>query len=141
MRRDSVVSFDGSHGMGDITRTPCDASINMTTEYDGDEDMRSNQHNGSNKKEGKCCKEKKLGVSSVYSGYEAPSTPIEYSPPPAYNAEEGSTNSEDRSDGDSGVSNSKYTMQNNDREEQGIMMSEFYKNGKLVTYRYDTTNM
>ena len=56
MRRDSVVSFDGSHGMGDITRPPCDASLNMTTEYDEEVDMRNNQHNGSNKKEGKCCK-------------------------------------------------------------------------------------
>jgi hypothetical protein len=31
-------------------------------------------------------------------------------------------------------------MRNNDREEQGVMMSEFYRNGKLVTYRYETTN-
>ena len=140
MRRGSDVSFDGSHGMGDITRTPCDASITMSDEYDGVDDIQFNHNNEGYQKEGKCCKSKGNAIPSMYSKYEAPSNAMEYLPPPAYHYEDRSTSSEDRSDGDSGVSNSKYRTQNNENLEQGIMMSEFYRNDKLVTYRYESTN-
>ena len=134
IRRPSTTSFDGSHGMGDVTRTPCDATINMILEeYDGLEEVSSNLMNHGNTQSDHCCKKKSSGDSAIDSMHEGYSKPLEYESPPDYYSKEMSTNSGDKSDGDSGVSNSKYTVPIKDCDEQGIKISQLDKNGKLFT--------
>ena len=131
MRRESFTSYTGSYGMGDVTRTPCDASIDIEDHGDAIENQIENHQNPSQKKEGGCCHSKKNENFTNTSEYQDKSQNIDYQRPPPYYSEESSSNSEDRSDGDSGVSNTKYA--NKDSEELGIMMSSFRGNEKLVT--------
>ena len=133
MRRDSFASYNGSYGIGDVTRTPCDASIDIEEQRDDLEDRPAYQQNTTSKKEGGCCKSKKNQDFMKTSEYEDHSQHLEYQRPPTYFSEESSSNNEDRSDGDSGVSNSKYAVANNDKDELGVMMSSFHGNEKLVT--------
>ena len=136
MRRKSTTSFDGSHGMGDVTRTPCDATINITEyieEYDGIEEASNNLMSQDNTQTAECCKHKSSAVTKIESLHEGTPKPLGNTHPPDYYSLEGSTNSEDKSDGDSGVSNSKYTIPINDCDEQGIKMAKIDKHGKLFT--------
>ena len=133
VRRHSVASFDGSYGMGDVTRTPCDATINITTEYYDSEEVSSNLMNHDNAPSGECCKHKSARVSEINSTHGGYNTTIEYEKPPAYYSQEGSTNNDDRSDGDSGVSNSKYTISMDESDQHGVKMAKLDQNGKLFS--------
>ena len=130
-RRESLVSFNGSDDMGSVTRTPCDATINMSTNYNLMEDTSSNQINPGRKKLGKCCKEKNLVASAMFSGFEADPVPFEYTPPPAYHSEERIINSEDKSSSNSGFSYYNQTEQKKELDEEGIRKSDSGQGRKL----------
>ena len=116
--------------MGDVTRTPCDASIDIEDRDDTFEEHNKHQQTPVAKKEGGCCHSKK---DDNFTKLENHSENLDYQRPPPYYSEESSSNSEDRSDGDSGVSNTKYAVANNDTEELGIMMSNFHGKEKVVS--------
>ena len=86
-RRVSIISHDGSQGMGENTRTPCDASISMPPEYDAVAhlDMERVEQVGS--QAGHCCK--KNSDSSI-----------------------NSSKPDEKLDEDSGISNSRDTLSN-----------------------------
>ena len=43
MRRESFASYNGSYGIGDVTRTPCDASVDIEEQRDDYEDRSAHQ--------------------------------------------------------------------------------------------------
>ena len=132
IRRGSLASFDGSYGMGDVTRTPCDASIDIEDQRDTT-DHTTHQQSPIAKKEGGCCHSKKDESFTKNSEHEDQSKNHDYRSPPPYYSDDSLSNSDDRSDGDSGVSNAKYAVAHKDSEELGIMMSNFHGKEKLVS--------
>ena len=84
-RRASMISHDGSQGMGENTRTPCDASISMPPEYDAIAHLDVERVEQVSSKAGHCCQ--KNSDSSI-----------------------NSSKHDEKLDEDSGISNSRDTL-------------------------------
>ena len=125
--------MDEGNGLGNVTRTPCDATIDINDEGHDVEDMSTLHDDNSNDKESKCCKSNSSNFPSALSKYQSISQPLEYELPPEYHYEESSSKSDDRSSNDSGVSHSKSRSRDEGYSRQGIELPALHRNEKLTT--------
>ena len=125
--------MDEGNGLGNVTRTPCDATIDINAECHDVEDISTLHDYTSNDKESKCCKSNSSNFPSGLSKYQALSQPLEYELPPEYDYEESSSKGDDRSSDDSGVSHSKSRSREEEYSRQGIELPPLHRNKKLTT--------
>ena len=125
--------MDEGSGLGNVTRTPCDATIDINAECHDVEDISTLHDDTSNDKESKCCKSNSSNFPSGLSKYQALSQPLEYELPPEYHYEESSNKSDDRSSSDSGVSRSKSRSREEDYSQQEIELPALHRNKQLNT--------
>ena len=133
-RKDSLYgSMDEGHGLGNVTRTPCDATIDIDSENDDVEDVSRLYDYSSNNEKGKCCKSDTPNIPAKTLEYQTVSQPLGYELPPEYHYEESSSKSDDRSSSDSGVSRSKSRSREEDYIQQGIELPALHRNKQLNT--------
>ena len=125
--------MDDGNGLGNVTRTPCDATIDINAECPEVEDISTLHDYSSSDKESKCCKSNSSNFPSALSKYQSLSQPLEYEHPPEYQFEESSSKGDDRSSNDSGLSNSKSRSRDEEYSRQGIELPALHRNEKLTT--------
>ena len=125
--------MDEGNGLGNVTRTPCDATIDINSENDDVEDVSRFHDYSSNNKEGKCCKSDTPNIPAKTSKYQTFSQPMGYELPPEYDYEELSRKSDDRSSSDSGVSRSKSRSREEDYIQTEIELPALHRNKQLNT--------
>ena len=125
--------MDEGNGLGNVTRTPCDATIDINSENDDVEDASSFYDYSPNNEKGKCCKNDTPNIPDNTLEYQTLSQPLGYELPPGYDYEESSNKSDDRSSSDSGVSRSKSRSREEDYIQQGIELPALHRNKQLNT--------
>ena len=110
--------MDEGHGLGNVTRTPCDATIDIDSENDDVEDVSRLYDYSSNNEKGKCCKSDTPNIPDNTLEYQTLSQPLGYELPPEYHYEQSSSKNDDRSSSDSGVSRSKSRSREEDYIQQ-----------------------
>ena len=128
--------MDEGNGLGNVTRTPCDATIDIDSENDDVEDVSRLYDYSSNyidNEKGKCCKSDTPNIPAKTLEYQTVSQPLGYELPPEYHYEESSNKSDDRSSSDSGVSRSKSRSREEDYSQQEIELPALHRNKQLNT--------